>query len=489
MSQVSPLRLAKLGQLFVVASAVAALTPAAAAAADPKVTLSTGLAPAFSTKVNDYTTACAAGLVSVKTDVPRGLTVKVDGRAARAGVVTTKVKLRSGQRFNISVGSGSKAIVYSIRCLPTDFPRLSAQGSLPAAIPYLALSVPSLNGTKVPYPYSFVVNRSGVPIWWKRTPNQMSMNVMPAGAGRIGFWQGNLTGDAGLGAFGIYGLNGKLESSVKAVGGVDDPHEALPLPNGNWYRIAAKDQAHINLSEWSGPSDTTVIQNEIQEIDPSGKVVWSWSTADHIPYSDGAQTIWLLASFNSPAGIDLVHMNSIEDDGKGHLIVSARHLNAVYAINKADGSIAWKLGGTMTPQSLTVLGDDANALSHLAGQHDARLQPDGTVTVYDNGSGAGRAPRASRWQIDPVAQTATLVEQITDKDVRSSLAGGGARRVADGSWVVSWCSSPLVRAYSSEHSAIFTLKLAGATYRAVPFEPGQFTRQQFVAGMDAQYPR
>ena len=489
MGEMPSLRPVRLARIFAAAAALAALIPAAAAAADPKVTLSTGLTPAFSTKVNDYTTYCPTGSVKVTTDVPRGVAVKVDGHTVRAGVAKSTVKLHFGQRFGIVVGSPGSSLLYSIRCLPTAFPRLTAQGALPDSAPFLALSVPSLSGTTVPYPYAIVVNRLGVPIWWKRTPGEMSMNVRPAGNGRIGFWQGNLNGDAGAGAFKIYGLNGKLSSTVKAVGDGDDPHEAVPLPTGNWYRIADNNQRHVNLSEWSGPADTTVIQNEIQEINPSGKVVWSWSTADHIPYSDGAQTIGLLASFHSPAGIDLVHMNSIEDDGQGHLIFSARHLNAVYEINKSDGSIVWKLGGTTTPQSLTVLGDDSNSLGHLAGQHDARLQPDGTVTVYDNGSGAGRAPRAVRWQINPVAKTATLVEQITDPDAASSLAGGSARRMTDGSWIVSWCSKPLVRAYNSDHSSSFTLTLAGATYRAVPFEPGQFTRQQLVSGMDAQYPR
>ena len=64
------------------------------------------------------------------------------------------------------------------------------------------------------------------------------------------------------------------------------------------------------------------------------------------------------------------------------MIASFRHLDAVYKISKSTGKIVWKLGGTTTPKSLTVK-DDPRAYT-LGAQHDARLLPDGTLTVFDN---------------------------------------------------------------------------------------------------------
>jgi hypothetical protein len=179
----------------------------------------------------------------------------------------------------------------------------------------------------------------------------------------------------------------------------------------------------------------------------------------------------------------------LPEDGAGGLVISARHLDAVYRINKADGAITWKLGGTNTSESLATSGD--NSLVPLAGQHDARPQPDGSVTVFDNGSGySGRQARALRWAINTSAHTAQLVEKLTDPVINdSSAAGGSARRLTDGSWVVSWCSFPYVRAYSASHKKIFDMKFAGAgrTYRATPISSSQVTRAQLVAGMDAQF--
>jgi arylsulfate sulfotransferase len=125
-------------------------------------------------------------------------------------------------------------------------------------------------------------------------------------------------------------------------------------------------------------------------------------------------------------------MNSIEPDGNG-IVASFRHLNGVIRIDKASGNIVWKLGGTPRPVSLTFEGDP---FGNFAGQYDARLLPDGTLTVHDNGTLLGRAPRAVRYSIDPIAKTATLLEQVNDPDVPGSLFVGSARKLTGGNWVM-----------------------------------------------------
>ena len=78
----------------------------------------------------------------------------------------------------------------------------------------------------------------------------------------------------------------------------------------------------------------------------------------------------------------------------------------------ATGSITWKLGGTPTPESLQVVGDQYSQL--FSGQHDAIFAPDGSLTVHDDGTEANRPPRAVRFTIDTATATATEVEQVTD---------------------------------------------------------------------------
>ena len=74
----------------------------------------------------------------------------------------------------------------------------------------------------------------------------------------------------------------------------------------------------------------------------------------------------------------------------------------------------------------------------FGGQHDARLLPDGTLTVFDNRTDLGSPPRAVRFRIDETAGTATLLNSISDPNVPASQCCGSARRLANGDWLIDW---------------------------------------------------
>ena len=216
-------------------------------------------------------------------------------------------------------------------------------------------------------------------------------------------------------------------------------------------------------------------------------MVWSWDAFDHISVAETDPQFRAQLVF-SP--FDAFHWNSIEATDTG-FIVSFRHLDAVYAIDKATGDIDWKLGGTPTPQSLTVVNDPVfTGGSHFGGQHDARRLSDGTVTLHDNGSNLGRAPRAVRYQIDESARTATMVEQLSDAAVvPTSGCCGSARRLDGGDWVVGWGGTNTVSELTSSGSRVFLMQFTtGTLYRAVPVPFGVLDRAALRAGMDAQYP-
>ena len=475
------------GLKYVPITAVSALLllPSAAAAADMTVSLNTTLVPAYASEISDYTTTCASGTVSVTTNVPSGLSVKVDGKKAKVGRSTVRLKLKAGQRFQMVVGGQVK----SIRCTPKGFPAMTGTGTLPAGSPFMAISLPNIGAPK--FPFAIITDSRGVPVWWKAMPGKIVMDTKVLAGGQIGFWSGDLNGDTGLGPFSIYRPNGTLVRDVNVSRGEGDAHEGYVASSGNVYRIAGYVEDHADTTSAGGPADIPVKRSVIEEIDPTGNVVWSWDPKDRIAMSESSGWVPFIVAVSPGKAIDLMHFNSIEEDGAGGLILSARHLNAIYRINKADGTITWKLGGTPTDKSLGIFGDSAHFLTNLSGQHDARVQPDGTVTVYDNGSTVGRPPRATRWQIDVNARTATLVEEVTDPDILSSAAGGSARRLADGSWIVCWANRSHIRAYDSQHRMTFDLSLPTnyTAYRAAPVSASQMSRFALVAGMDAQYPR
>ena len=63
---------------------------------------------------------------------------------------------------------------------------------------------------------------------------------------------------------------------------------------------------------------------KLVEFDGAGNVVWTWRMVDHIDVATENQH-WR----GRGAAQDVVHMNSLAYDGRGGVVVSARHLDAV----------------------------------------------------------------------------------------------------------------------------------------------------------------
>ena len=225
--------------------------------------------------------------------------------------------------------------------------------------------------------------------------------------------------------------------------------------------------------------------------------MWSWNSKDHIGLDEAARWFALGSGgiLSAPAktsdgrtAYDVVHLNSLEVDGDG-IVFSARHVDAVYRIARATGAIDWKLGGTQTPESLAIAGDP-RAPNHLGGSHDARVLPDGSLTLHDNGTFLFRAPRALRFSLDEVNGTATLLEEVLATGVPFSFCCGSARRLDGGNWVMSWGGSPLVTETSPTGTPVFELTLAGVfSYRAFPVAPGRLPASKLRAAMEVMHPR
>ena len=251
----------------------------------------------------------------------------------------------------------------------------------------------------------------------------------------------------------------------------------------------------MDLSPYGGPAEALVLDALIQEVTPKGKVVWSWNSEDHIATEESRPFMKSLLA--TPArradgldSYDIVHVNSAEVQGDS-ILISLRHTDGLYKVNRATGAIEWKLGGTRTPESLSVTGAAEDSLI-FSGQHDARRLADGTISVHDNRTGTMLGPRAVRFKIDEAARTATQVEELTDPATVSSLCCGSARRIAGGNWVMSWGFNGLVTELTASGERVFGLRFGTEndvfSYRAVPLMPGEVSARALRAGMDAMHP-
>jgi hypothetical protein len=484
-------RRSALAAVLGIAAAMACAAPAAASVA---ITAKPRLSPAFNPKIRDYVSRCIAGEpVQVSVHASGGDRVGVAGDEPRGGTFERQVKRVSGAELRIRVRTGGASTTYHVRCLPPGFPTWVMDSSGRGQAEYYVLT-PIHHRAR---DYATIVDRHGTPIWWWRgtTFGPADGKLLPDGTIAWTRWYGDHFGVRSKDAYEIRRPDGSLVRLLKTVGSPTDTHDMQPLPNGNYLVDTYRRRCCEDLSSHGGPSHAEVFDGEVQELTPDGRLVWSWSTKGHIPISwltgDGDTKGWWYQEIHAtpkrpPAerAYDVVHLNSVEPDGHGGLIMSARHIDSVFRVDRTTGKIDWKLGGRHVPgKSLKVLGPHPTPL--LSGQHDARLWKDGTLTVYDNDTWH-RAPSADRFAIDEVKRTARLVERIRDPAITKSKATGSARKLSGGNWVVDWGSNSVITEQNEDGAIVRRLRFTDGrtTYRAIPIEPGQLNPARLRRGMD-----
>ncbi len=471
--------------LLVVAAlpATAAGSPdGARAPALVRLTSTPALYPAYSPTIHDYVIRCQSGTpVRFTTWAAAGTAPFVDGRPGHAATVA----LEPGHAVTIEGRNASGSVDYHVRCLPPDFPAWTETRSAPTSYWYLATPTLSLGTARSHYVVIF--DGDGVPVWWYKARHvPIDAKLLPGKT--IAF----ASFPASTPEYQVRTLDGKFVRKIVSPDGRIDDHELQRAANGDYVFLVYQPKEGVDLTAYGGPADATVLEGEIEEVSPGGKLVWSWSTDGHVDLSES--TRWLETILGAPVTIpapgggteqayDFFHANAVSLDGST-VLLSLRQTDGVYAIDKATGDILWKLGGTPTPESLTVVGDQYDSMP-LGGQHDVRVQPDGTVSVFDDGTFLDRPPRLARFAIDTTARTATLVQQIADPTVTTSVCCGSARSLANGDWVISWGGDPVVGEYQPDGTPVFRITFDGLfSYRVAPVAPRRLTIEELRAAMD-----
>ena len=455
--------------------AVGGSAQAASAATPFSITTNPGLAPSFTATTYDYAVRCAGHATTTLSTVGTG-TVTIGGHTFNEPV---SLPLKLTPNMAVYVAGGGH--IYTIRCLPADFPAYASkvQGT-PQAHGYLVglAPGPASKGAHANY-YVVSFDNHGVPVWWYANPSS-PINAAFNGTGQIYWWLGSqATPGVGNGTYTIRNLNGTVVAAVgdPTAGTALDLHDFQVLPNGDYLGIQYVNTT-ADLSSWGDSTTQPILDCVIVELNPQGTIVWSWSTAAHVNLAAENANWHNLVP-------DVVHMNSIQQVGN-QIIWSARALDAVYEIDKTSGAVLWKIGGTPTPESLSVVGNTYPQV--FSGQHDARRLSDGSITVHDDATQeAGHPARALRFTIDATAKTATVAEQVTDAFWPTpSFCCGSANKLPGGDWVTEWGYAPYTTELTPQGSPVIQINYYPYfSYRAAAVPVSSIALSQ---GMDARFP-
>jgi hypothetical protein len=280
------------------------------------------------------------------------------------------------------------------------------------------------------------------------------------------WWRGETAKGIGNGRYVIADSSYHVITNVTAGHDLSgDIHEFIITPRDTALFTVYR-RVPYDLSALGGPKDGSIQEGVVQEVDiASGRVLFEWHSAPHVGVDESYENI----PKDDSEPFDYFHINAIEPDRDGTLLVSARHTHTIYKIRRSDGAVVWRLGGKKSDFRL-----DPGA--SFSWQHDIRRQADGTLTIFDNAAShpaEGKESRVIVLRVDEQHHTAALVRSYKHHpEPLLSTSQGDAQFLPDGHVFVGWGSNEYFTEFAPDGRVLLDGKFGSGgadSYRAYRF--------------------
>lgn len=341
-------------------------------------------------------------------------------------IKTRAMKINTGL-FSLFFLLSFMSVILSAQ-IPDDFPEFTITNNGGVAPGYLfgrASSKADSIGS-----YYMIIDDKGTPLFYSQTqsagrllPNGYFGTAIPLGPKHQYYWQ-------------IKDQDFNIVDSIQMdLGQIADNHDFVLLPNGHLIMLAYEIK-YIDMSELvdGGSPHAKITGSIIQELDANRDVIYQWSCWDHIPILDTYKNV-------TKSGFDYIHVNSVELDHDGNIILSCRETSEIIKISRQTSETIWRWGGKNN--DFTILGDHAeNAPRYFKLTHSVRRLPNGNITIFDNGADKNdkerKYSRAVEYEMDTVNMETTMVWEFRHDPDILALSGGTVRRLSNGNTQINW---------------------------------------------------
>ncbi len=308
-----------------------------------------------------------------------------------------------------------------------------------------------------------IYDNSGQPIWFRPQHTQVVIDfkvVHLGGEEMLAYFSDNRAGGHGVGEYTLLNDHYQFVAHIGAGNGLHADFHELQITKQGTALIGAYDPVYMDL----GHGRQVVFDYVVQEVDfqHGNKVLFEWHALDHVAMSQSH------SAAQSSEPYDWFHGNSIAQDNDGNILVSSRNTWVVYKINKATGKVMWELGQPNHATAQFRL--SGSKLGWFCYQHDARSNPDGSYTVYDDGGGGpgcNHPARGMLFHLNVAGKVATLVRGFRHSPDIYTTFTGSMRTQSNGDALVGWANMPQVTEFGADGRLRLDLKLDQYSYRAV----------------------
>lgn len=395
--------------------------------------LSSGsLEPAFSPFTYNYQATSLNSLAEIQL-----IATSFDTRAIITvnGVMldgTIALNLNPGEDIVISVGRNAIKSEYRIKSIPYDFPlfQINSSESMEDGQIFFTQHDPGLG-----YSYIAIINKSGQPLYYKKVyaNNTGDFKKILTANNKVRYSYVRLESRAYQPGGGFRGSVIVMDENFNELNVISafitsdatlewpENHDFILLDDDHYVVSSYVVRKQVELNYIGIDRKVDLVDLVLQEVQ-NQNVIFEWNSKNYPEFLLNTHATYQQQLLTSNNVVDYLHFNSIFIDKKdNNFIISARHLNQVFKINRIDGNILWRLGGSNDDFNLP----NEQKFSH---QHHATVLQNGNLLLFDNGNtNSPQVTRIMEFSLDESSKLANLVWMYLPENRYSNFMGSAQR--------------------------------------------------------------